>query len=180
MKKFFRLLPAILALLIMNSCDNGDNGDDDPIVWDVSPVQFGVLIVDEDGNNLLDEATEGNWVGADFKAVFKGQVYDAIWENPWSQPAKSRFYMPTFRGLYFDPESTNSFGTLPSLLKFGEFDGAKSQNLEIEFVVPDIDRSYNMEIQYRFKGTDSKGKLIMDGKEVDGYWFKIILPRREN
>ena len=58
------LLPAlIIALVIICSCDSKVNND--PAAWPVDPIEVFILISNEFGDNLLEDATDGNWYTID-------------------------------------------------------------------------------------------------------------------
>ena len=155
---------------------DSDNSDD-YIIWDMAPVNVTINVVDNEGRNMLDPAVDGNWSNADFKVVFKGETYSVF--VPEDKP-ESRYYLPTFVGLYKYAKYVPDETSVPVSLKFGEFDGEDDNDISIQFIVPEIDKSYEMNVKTKVIRSPKDREVIyeqwLDGENVEGTNFTIVLP----
>lgn len=176
-----KMLPLLITVpFILTGCGNGD-GDDD-MIWDFNPAGIEIMIVDEQGNNLLNPETEGNWMGSEFQVECDDELYTANWTAQDNEPG-SRFYMPTFMGLKAErvfitsPEKSNDY-----YLYFGEFDGSCDQDIEMKFAVPGRNGLDNISLSHRVtwkkKNPEVTNTITLNGQQYDGSCVRIVLPRR--
>ncbi|MDE6288672.1 MAG: hypothetical protein K2M00_07810 [Muribaculaceae bacterium] len=180
--KFFTkslLIAAVAAMaLLFNSCKN--NELDDIVEWDIYPVTLDFNIVDSEGNNLLDPAREDNALSDNIYVLFEGVEYPVIdfTENPEAID-HSRFFMPSFYGLVAYPEAYEPYDARAKrYLSFGEFNGARNQDITIEFVWPEQNQRHTARIvrKYKMNGNepDITDKRYLDGEQTDAYSFTIV------
>lgn len=176
--KFNVISLVLLAVALLSSCKNDD------VIYDIAPVQYEITLIDEDGNNLLDENLPDNLIGADIYVIFNGDRYDTNWEPPYTVQA-SRYLMPTWYGLqvwqYYKWENNGCFA-IPGQysLQFGDFFGDEEQHLSIELVIPCRGVSYTIELIHKFKWKHNKPNsstyLIYNGEEINGWRIEIVVP----
>lgn len=173
-KSLLITLMATMALCF-NAC--GTEGD---VIWDITPVSLDFIIVDSDGNNLLDPAREDNVLNDDIHIVYQGVEYPIVdfMENPQPQQL-SRAYLALFYGLRALPEAGEDWGPMSKrYLSFGEFDGAANQDITAEFVWPEQNRRYTVRIDHKYKMKGDKPKITnkryFDGKQIDATYFTIV------
>lgn len=91
----------------------------DYVIWDVSPINFTIMVDDKYGNDLLDTT------------CVEDIIYDISIEYDDStyvfNPAKSRYYMPSFNGMTYRYNEYLKRG----VIYFGEFDGAENCSRDI-------------------------------------------------
>lgn len=187
MRTLRRILPALIIAalgLAFTSCSN----DDDPIIWDFSPVCIRLNIVDAEGNDLLAADTPGNILDSGLTATFDGKEYPLVSiydEAPGAeaQTAKSRYLPARFHGLFIqDPEYYNpSDSDKHKLLCFGEFNGFDNFDHTVVFHFPSVGRdiSFRVVSKARWKGDDPDWNLeyYLDGKQIhpeQGMWISGI------
>lgn len=179
MKKLLFLL--LLPIFI------GCSDDDGPMVWDMNPVIYTIKIHDEQGVNLLDSTVAGNWYRYDFEVLYEDMTYVVDWDigMRWVEPVESRLYMPYFYGLYTEPNYGDEQRIkIPLFLEFGEFDGARDQDMKITFIVPELNRSYEMSLKREVKrNKNDTERIVTESWALDGVPveepFKLVLPHRQ-
>lgn len=179
-KYFLGLSAAVFATVLLTCCS--DNNDD--VIWDIAPVEYEITLVDEYGNNLLDENRTDNLIGTDIYVIFEGEKYEANWEPPYTVNS-GRYLMPTFYGFqawqYYKREG-NDWTAIPGQysLIFGEFFGDQDQNLSIELIIPGQEKTYKIDLIHKFKwvhnNPESSTYLKYDGKEIDGWRIELVVP----
>lgn len=179
MKRFIYFLMATTMLMAMGACsDNNDDMPDDDVIWDIAPAGVAIQLVDESGNNLLDPAVDGNWVGEPMWIETGDKVFDAIWEKEDLEPS-TRFYMPLFygcvwTGVWYDKEYS---------LYFGELNGTSSHNLKMKFGITAINSIYEFEYSHRLvwkkKEPHFDDHITYDGKLIDGAILTLIVPKND-
>ena len=167
MNKFIKFCFVSVLALFISACD-------DFTITDYAPVNIGIQIVDEKGNNLLNPEIPGNWFGQEFEVVYNGESYKAYWPGTATQP-ESRYYLPTFRGLTLEPHllyDTPIETLYPKFyFSFGEFDGAEDQDISLKFFVPGQSEPYDIRLVKK-KSTN----ITINGKKHKGSVVKIVLP----
>lgn len=82
----------------------------------------------------------------------------------WNAVDRSRFYMPEFYGLIYDPtDSENELYNEP-ILKFGELEAGTKNDYEMTLVMPDGDRHSIKIVRVPKKKYHSKQTVTVDGK----------------
>ena len=84
MKKLLSALLLALLLVPVTSCDSDSpklDDDNDYPIFDLTPVELCISIVDEQGNSLLDESYDKNIVGAPITFSDEKEVYSVDWET---------------------------------------------------------------------------------------------------
>ncbi len=181
MKKLnlFRILLLVVPILSLVSCDK-----DDDIKWDINPVNARIVILNEEGQNLLVPEVEGSLYLSDIKAEYKGKTYSAS----WSASNNIKDQIDEFRGLYYfdsysfaddevnrDPES--------DCLKFGAFDGDEFQDIEFELSIPKVSEKYTIRLIHRFGWVNQEPKhetvVYLNGVLQPAETAYIVIPNEE-
>lgn len=187
------LLLMILAGSFLVSC--GDDEKNEPDITDPDVIIPVIKIVDAQGNNLLNPNVPGNWYGAEMWAEYNGQIEVASWADygDLAKQEKSRYYIPTYAGLYEYTECEYVQGDSPTdvtiipdynttVLRFGHFTGEKDLNITAFFNIPGIDKTYRIEIFNKVTG-NKKGEVTRwikcDGVLCDGMDITLVVPHRE-
>ncbi|MDE6300206.1 MAG: hypothetical protein K2M19_00635 [Muribaculaceae bacterium] len=178
MKKFISLVASIVALVMGISCSSDD------ILVDYDPIEIKINLVDKDGNNLLSEKTEGNWLGQPFSVEYKNETYTADWSVLKNTIHESREYLHHFYGFAAMPqEEWTDHGWIKKkgefYLSFGEFDRGTDQNIKIKFMIPGREGADEIELTNEVKNSKSKTTISLNGKEFKGEDVTIVLPEFE-
>ncbi|MDE6650340.1 MAG: hypothetical protein K2K45_10475 [Muribaculaceae bacterium] len=189
MIKIFNKIPFLCLILCIVSCtkdnDAPDGGND--MIWDIGPTGINIRLIDEEGNNLLDQETEGNWVGEKMTIGFRDKSYSAIWTydeyEEFVKNPDSRAIMPVFHGLFWT-------GVLPTVnqkgacLGFGEFDGASNQEMSLTFMIEQINTVFEFKFTHACEWINNEPKIsnhiTYNGKIIKGTILEIILPKNQN
>ena len=108
-----RLLFATIMLLAFIACDEDEVvGWEDYVIWDISPIEFRILVLDENGNDLITDK-ENSDVLQGLKLWYNNECY--LLEDGESVMV-TRYYMPTFYPLQILPYTSTSL-KLPSSFK---------------------------------------------------------------
>lgn len=163
MKRIFYL---VFAIILFVACDDDDNNGRSGI-WDMAPINVTLYVEDAEGNDLLNPKNENNILDRGIKAIYGGKTLGLN-----EKPAETKYYLPHFNGL------TTREHEGKTILEFGEFNGADSQ--EVEFVIDwgedDTDKiSFIHKYDYDHKKDRpiTETKFFLNGKEVDKI-FKIV------
>lgn len=165
----------VILSAIAISCDSSDD-----IIWDIYPVEIYISIEDKDGNNLLDPETDGNLIGQNFIMNYDGEDYPADWSYLNMYPEerneiRTRAYMPHFYGLiprkyWVEDETGEYIESREYRLLFGEFEGAKNQDLTFRFIVPGREGEDVIHIKHKYDYKQNKPKIsnemTLNGKKV--------------
>ena len=183
----------IVLLVGFSSCQSGDepDGPDEFVVWDLTPVTVDVRFVDNTGANLLDEETEGNWIGQPFTLTCNDETFELKWsgwrsnlEDPYVP--QSRAYMPRFYGFaareyrvwngnkWIHPKGQY-------YLSFGEFDAGDNYDFSVQLNVPGVDDVYMIDVKHTIvwtkEGPAVFNEFLLNGEPVKELPIKIVLPR---
>lgn len=109
---FSLLIGFVLCQALFSSCSENNEYPDD-IIWDFAPINFTFFVQDEQGNDLLSPLTEGNILGQDIKATYRGKEYKL---NELTLP-NTKAYLATLYGLHIVEREDGS------CLCFGELQG---------------------------------------------------------
>ena len=127
-----------MAVVLMSlACMMSSCGDD--VIKDYYPIYLGFEIVSPDGKDLI--AENGSLYGSDFSVTFKGEVYDAVWEE------KSREYSPRMFGLRYCKDGSKA------MLTFGELSGDEGES-DLCLNMPGRKQTRNSDNQSREKRQD--------------------------
>lgn len=90
---------AMICSITYVSCDNNEN--EDMVFGDFNPPNIDIMIVDEEGTNLLDPTVEGNWMDQPFQMTYLKDTYETSWigDPILNIPPPSRLYVAYFHGL---------------------------------------------------------------------------------
>lgn len=163
--KYFKFISLIL-LPILVGCSN----EDDPLKgmdWDVVPAQVTIEVKDADGNLLFSDAYHGTLdcdnLSATISYIYDGKtlpMYDCKPKYSVNgKSPKSRYFMPTFYGVYVDYYSVE----YPQI-RFGEFDGVESHNETFAINWPDGTQS-KIEFTSEARNPTGSMRIRVDGGE---------------
>lgn len=125
--KSLKLLLLPLFVLLLSSCDND-------VIIDYAPYIVQIKLLNSEGENLLDESVAGNIVDSNIAMSYGETIYPMVTPDYLGNNVKSRYYLPTFRGLQREPNFEEGY-----ILTWGEFDCAKSNNYEFTLNIPGYD-----------------------------------------
>lgn len=165
-----------VAMIVAAGACSKDDGPDDDMIWDISPANVIIQLVDEDGNNLLDPAVAGNFVGEPMSIGYQEEAYIAIWKREELQP-ETRYYMPYFYGFVW----SGIFSDKRYALYFGDFDGATSQDLKLTFGILDINTVHEFEFSHRIVWKNKKPHfddyITYKGQRIEGSTLTLVVPK---
>ena len=161
------VLMVLLPCFMQISCGD-DNAD--PVLYDVSPINFVIEITDGEGNNLLNPEYEGNILDLGIVMDYDGKSYpvDVNTQTNYPHLKASRYYLPEFYGLQayhqIAGESINRW-----VLSFGEFE-AQTQCAEYDCTLrlENLGLSYDLKAVATFQDGISNRKFYLDGQLLDG------------
>ena len=168
-----------LVFLLLTSCEDNDNGN---IIWDIYPVYSDIYLMDAEGNNLLDPNTSGTLYGKQITVDYNGESFSVNWK-PETEDT-TRAYLAVFKGLTFVKGYSLGESQTPTLLNenhlnFGEFDGAKNQNISFTLKIEGYTQSWEVNFIHNYKWKNGKPVIsnhaTLNGENVDGYSIEIIL-----
>ena len=126
MKQLFLLLSICMTALGFYACDKEGFDDEVPpnrentdnVIWDIYPINLYFTLTGEDGEDLLNPATPGNYTGLSTTATYeeKNYVKDVFEDN---KVPYGRAYLPHMYGIYSTQLKDGQYA-----LKFGELNGA--------------------------------------------------------
>ncbi len=168
------VLCLFVALFSFSSCEDNIFSNGHNMVWDIAPVRISFYVKDYDGRDLLSPSYEENILNNKIKVLYNGEEYPLnvdMSEVDRGDDAKTRAYMPIMRGLSIDKFGNDHY------LKFGEIDGAKSQDIILVVDWGDGTKDTIRVIhKFRWKNNgypDSETDYYLNNKRVDS-GFTII------
>lgn len=175
-KKFSLFLLAITISCGMISC----KGEHEDLIIDYYPVEFEILVVNTDGENLLDESTPMNILDSEMYVELAGEKYEVQYGRPedpfFPHPALTRAYMPSWYGAFIAPYWYH-YPDLPergNRLYIGEFPGDIKG--EVKFELNLDGHSYNISyINKKFSGLNVEREFYLDGKKIPSSSFTLTL-----
>lgn len=183
---------SLVSAMTFVSCDDKEDIDDGDWIWDFAPLNVEVKLVDEEGVNMLNPTVEGNWMGLPLSMTYDDKLYELNWDNPlpdgFSPDSHGRAYLAHFYGLtygrvnFWDGERWHWLEN-DYYLSFGEFNRDDNHDLLLELHVAGIENPYQIKVEHRFwwESKNEPGgytKIWLDGKPVESFPVKIVLPRR--
>ncbi len=173
------LLFGLFALMSCSGSDNEPEGPEEGVIWDISPSCVRIELVDEEGNNLLDPETEGNWVGEELYIVYKDETYYTDWEYQATESG-SRALPVHFRGLIWTGGLSGA-DMKKSCLKFGEFSAYGQYEMSLVFAATSINTVFEFKFTHSLVWKNHKPyfdeHIIYNGKDYEGNTLKLIFPR---
>ncbi len=181
MKKLILFLTFTVAMLVMASCDDGSEGPKQEVIWDINPTGISIFLVDEKGNNLLDPATQGNWIGEEIIMTYEGEAYNADWEYCMPKTG-TRYLMAIFDGLVWT--GWLSSDSKYNLLYFGGFNGDYDLDISLNFSIPALNLSYDIRFTHEFYWEEHKPKrkdhIYFNGEDINGDELRLVIPLNPN
>lgn len=170
MKKNGYIFMLAVVSLLLSACDS-------EVIYDIAPTVLKIVLVDEDGNNLLDRSVPGNWAGEAMNIEYKGKEYSAVWTAEELYP-RSRMYVPMFSGLVWSKiTEPNDAGCL----WFGEFSGEKDFDMSLKFSIEKLNSDYEFGFYQKTIGENGNRTncIIYNGKKEKGTTLTLIVPRND-
>ena len=141
------ILGLSLSAGLYTSCDSSEPGGND-MIYDFSPIEFKILITDNDGHDLLDSTYQDNLIndvsvtyqGKDYPLLTEQEVYKELNNN---NQARTRAYMPIFRGLVL---YNLHWGPGLYEMDFGEFSG--SENIDKREITLNLPNHQQVRLAY--------------------------------
>lgn len=175
-----RLLFATIMLLAFFACDEDEVvGWEDYVIWDISPIEFRILVLDENGNDLITDK-ENSDVLQGLKLWYNNECY--LLEDGESVMV-TRYYMPTFYPFQILPYPiaynlyAEDVGNVENVLVLGEWDG--SDNFDSEEVVLEWGDgskdvfTFSNSVQHDKSELQITRNLYHNGEEIEGSYIKI-------
>lgn len=175
MKKLLSIIIISTMLLSFSSCSDSS----DLKIWDIAPVTLNVMIVDEQGNSLLDPACENNIIGTSLSFTDGKEEYAVDWDFSENH---SRAYLPHFRGAIYVPVKKWSEGHGWQLtgeweIQFGELDGAANYDLtfNIEIMEQQFELRVHNNIEWKKGDPKIKRHFYLNGIELENSRFTLVV-----
>ncbi|MCK9627499.1 MAG: hypothetical protein M0R37_02780 [Bacteroidales bacterium] len=155
--------------LVLLSCDEILN---DRKIWDISPVEVTLQVVDANGVDILNPDSKNSIPENGLKALYNGVEYKC---NENLSEVGTKAYLPHFYGLKVYKSSY--YGTY--ILQFGEFDGTNNYSNE-EVIISWGDGSYdkirfNRKFRWKLNGDPSiSQEWFLNGTKVSDGLIKIV------
>jgi hypothetical protein len=159
------------------------------IIEDWCPFALQIKLVDSNYVDMLDKDLSNNLLDYDYRLEYNGEIYHV---NPDPFKSHSRYYMPTFYGLYYQNDEVakvhlggNTTGeTTKYTLCFGEFDRLDTLNLNVSFYVPWREAPYKITASHMLQRDDIDNynditTLTLDGASQSESPIKIVIPADE-
>ena len=151
------LLGLCLSAGLYTSCDKSEPGGND-MIYDFSPIEFKILITDNDGHDLLDSTYQDNLIN-DLSVTYQGKDYPLLTEQEaYNNQNLTRAYLPFFWGLVLHNKDWSPLSYTYDLyeMDFGEFSGSEDvDKLEITLNLPNhqqIRLAYSNNIRWTSNG----------------------------
>ena len=151
------LLGLCLSAGLYTSCDKSEPGGND-MIYDFSPIEFKILITDNDGHDLLDSTYQDNLIN-DLSVTYQGKDYPLLTEQEaYNNQNLTREYLPIFWGLVLHNKDWSPLSYTYDLyeMDFGEFSGSEDvDKLEITLNLPNhqqIRLAYSNNIRWTSNG----------------------------
>ena len=118
MKQLFLMLSICLTVLCFYACDKEDEPEN--IVWDTYPINLYFTLTGEDGEDLLNPVTPGNYFGLSTIATYEGKAYQVNLFEDNDIPMGRAIAPPKMYGIYTTQQKDGRYA-----LVFGEINGGK-------------------------------------------------------
>lgn len=124
-EQLFLMLSICLTALCFYACDKEDEHED--VIWDIYPINLYFTLTGEDGEDLLNPATPGNYFGLNTTATYEGQTYQVNLFEDNDIPTGRAIAPPKMYGIYTTQQKDDRYA-----LVFGEINGGgKYENATI-------------------------------------------------
>ncbi len=181
MKKLLSTLLLAILLIPVTSCDSDSpklDDDNDYPIFDLTPVELCISLVDEQGNSLLDESYDKNIVGAPITFSDEKDVYSVDWET---YKKGSRYCMPIFFGAMYRPilvwNGVHWDFSDEWEIGFGELDADKDYDRTITAHVcgQEFELRVTNKIEWGNKRPLITRKYYLDGKELEDNRYSLVI-----
>lgn len=181
MKKLLSTLLLAILLIPVTSCDSDSpklDDDNDYPIFDLTPVELCISIVDEQGNSLLDESYDKNIVGAPITFSDEKDVYSVDWET---YKKGSRYCMPILFGAMYRPilvwnGNHWDFSDVWEI-GFGELDADKDYDRTITAHV--CDQEFELRVTNKVEWGQGLPDIVrtfyLDGKPLKDNHFTLVV-----
>ncbi len=161
-------------------------------VSDFVPVGIKIMVIDEDGINLLNPTIEGNWIGKYFCVTYNydDKVYFPTWEY-MDQVHTSAKRSPTFYGFesfQLQKWDGEKLVDVPNehYFYFGEFDGSTNQDITLQLWNLYMNGCFDIELHHNVEWNEDT-PVIKDTYEakyakevsVKGDTIVVTFPRND-
>lgn len=127
LKRLFQLLPICIVALGFYACENENPiyfpPDDDKtstVVWDIYPINLHFTVTGENGEDLLNPSTPGNYYGLNITATYQEKTYEIdVFEDNWLPKGRASA-PPKMYGIYTSQQNDGRYA-----LVFGEINGGE-------------------------------------------------------
>lgn len=178
MKSILIVIITSIALLLP-ACNDDNNGP--YAIWDIYPLEYGIEVVNADGEDLLDSATEGNILGQTATLVINGvstdyvlkdsnAAYDDDDEYKEGTETKTRMYLAHYYGVKVQRSIDKNY------LMIGEWQGEDTATYEMQLIIAGHTYDIRLTNEYRWKNNKPKIKrTYMLNGEYTEWHTKIVL-----
>lgn len=125
-----RLALVGFSFVALFACKNEKQEPEEPMLWDIAPINFQIEVYDQAGANLVDPKHPQSITKTSTTIQMGEKVYPlkSLEQARRSGQSGLRYYMPSFHGFTY----ARSYGKDAKwMLSFGEFDGAQNHNQEV-------------------------------------------------
>lgn len=181
MKKLLSTLLLAILLIPVTSCDSDSpklDDDNDYPIFDLTPVELCISIVDEQGNSLLDESYDKNIVGAPITFSDEKEVYTVDWVY---YKKNSRYCLPIFFGAMYRPilvwNGVHWDFSDEWEIGFGQLDGAEDFDFTIkaEACGQEFELRVTNKIEWGQGLPDIVRTFYLDGKPLKDNHFTLVV-----
>ena len=175
-------LVSVLAMTLMVGCsDDGSDGPEPDVIWDIAPLSMYVSVVDAEGNDMLNPDAEGSISGESVTVKYENKTYETIWHGMPLPEIKSRYIPAIFREIYHfvyreDPTKPAPAGN-PWVLNIGEL--PRDENYDVTLPLTLRGRTYELRVVNTFRWKkhqpDIHTTIYIDGEEQPEDLQKIVL-----
>ena len=134
MKRFLSFSYPIILLFVMSlgptACSSDDDDTPDKRIWDFAPIVYRISLEDVNGQDLLAPEVTGN-LREEVSVVYNDSTYHPDPSNVYTDEEyrhMTRYYMPHPKRLQI--QNTKYYKMERYWLEFGQFDGAKTYDLQ--------------------------------------------------
>ena len=153
---------------------------DDGYCIDYAPVIFEVLVLNSNGENVLETGTPGNVLDKEMYLLLEGERYDLTTGRPedsfFPHPVLTRDYMPMWYGAFISPYwyQDSDLPDRDNRLFIGEFPGDIKGTVAVELFVGNnhFTLSYTNEV---IEKLEVERHYYLDGKEIESGIITLVL-----
>lgn len=170
----------ISMLIILSACGENDK-DDELVVWDISPAEIIIKIIDEEGNDLLNPNVKGNWFGCAMNMGFDNELYPVKWGIS-ELSGQSRVYLAHFKGMEWTYLCDGYNNPTHYILKFGEFQGETNRIIETTFMIEELNTIFQIKLDHKLIWENREphfdDHIYLNGERYYGNTIVLTLPQR--